>query len=151
MSRTNEARHIGWNESFMCKCRLDASVCNNKQRWNNDKCMCECKELIVKCICNKESIWNPSNCECECDKPYDIREYLDYENSKCKNKLVDKLVAECTENIDEVKIAEITSTELHSSVHENVCVCSYTICVILAVIALAFSIGIGAYFAYSRW
>ena len=34
MSRTNEARHIEWNESFMCKCRLDASVCNNKQRWN---------------------------------------------------------------------------------------------------------------------
>ena len=108
--------------------------------------MCECKELIVKCICNKESIWNPSNCECECDKPYDIREYLDYENSKCKNKLVDKLVAECTENIDEVKIAEITSTELHSAGHENVCLCSYTVFVILAVIALAISIGIGTDF-----
>ena len=67
-----------------------------------------------------------------------------------QKKIVDKLVAECTENIDEVKIAEITSTELHSSVHENVCVCSYTICVILAVIALAISIGIGAHFAYSR-
>ena len=108
--------------------------------------MCECKELIVKCICNKESIWNPSICECECDKPYDIREYLDYENSKCKNKLVDKLVAECTENIDEVKIAEITSTELHSAGHENVCLCSYTVFVILAVIALAISIGIGTDF-----
>ena len=76
---------------------------------------------------------------------------MESKNFKCKNKLVDKLVAECTENIDEVKIAEITSTELHSSVHENVCVCSYTICVILAVIALAISIGIGAYFVYSRW
>ena len=65
--------------------------------------------------------------------------------------LVDKLVAECTENIDKAKIAEITSTDLHSAVHENVCVCSYTICVILAVIALAISIGIGAYFVYSRW
>ena len=31
------------------------------------------------------------------------------------------------------------------------CVCSYTICVILAAIALAISIGIGAYFAYFRW
>ena len=28
---------------------------------------------------------------------------------------------------------------------------SYTICVVLAVIALAISIGIGAYFVYSRW
>ena len=45
------------------------------------------------------------------------------------------------------KIAEITSTE-------NVCVCSYTICVILAKIPLAISIGTGAYFtyfSYSRW
>ena len=49
------------------------------------------------------------------------------------------------------KIAEITSTKLNSAGHKNVCVCSYTICVILAVIALAISIGIGAYFAYSRW
>ena len=66
-------------------------------------------------------------------------------------KLVDKLVAECTENIDEVKIAEITSRELQSAENENVWVFSYIICIILAVIALETSIGIGAYFAYSRW
>ena len=59
---------------------------------------------------------------------------------------MEEKVAECTENIDEVKIAEITLAW-----HENVCVCFYTIFVILAVIVLAISIGIGAYFAYSRW
>ena len=48
MSRTNETRHIEWHETCKCKCRLDASVCNNKQRWNEDKCRCECKELIDK-------------------------------------------------------------------------------------------------------
>ena len=37
MSRTNETRHKKWHETCKCKCRLDASVCNNKQRWNNDK------------------------------------------------------------------------------------------------------------------
>ena len=151
MSRTNETRHIEWHETCKCKCRLDASVCNNKQLWNGDKCRCECKELIGKGVFDKGSIWNPGNCEYECNKSCDVGEYLDYKDCKCTKQLVAKLVAECTENIDEVKIAEITSTELHSSVHENVCVCSYTICVILAVIALAFSIGIGAYFAYSRW
>ena len=151
MSRTNETRHIEWHETCKCKCRLDASVCNNKQLWNGDKCRCECKELIGKGVFDKGSIWNPGNCEYECNKSCDVGEYLDYKDCKCTKKLVAKLVTECTENIDEVKIAEITSTELHSSVHENVCVCSYTICVILAVIALAFSIGIGAYFAYSRW
>ena len=43
MSRTNEARHIKWHKTCKCKCRLDASICNNKQRWNDDKCRCECK------------------------------------------------------------------------------------------------------------
>ena len=38
MSRTNETRHIKWHESCKCKCGLDASVCNNKQRLNDDKC-----------------------------------------------------------------------------------------------------------------
>ena len=56
MSRTNETRHIKWHETCKCKCRLDASVCNNKQRWNNDKCQCECKELIDKGICDKQYI-----------------------------------------------------------------------------------------------
>ena len=103
--------------------------------------MCECKELIDKGICDKGSIWNPSNCECECNKSCDIDEYLDYQNCKCKKKLVDKLVErssaeKCTENIDEVKIA-----------NENEFVCSYTICVALIAIALAISIGIVTYFS----
>ena len=42
-SRPNEIRHIKWHETCKCKCRLDTSVCNNKQRWNNDKWRCECK------------------------------------------------------------------------------------------------------------
>ena len=37
MPRTNETRHIKWREMCKCICRLDAIVCNNKQRWNNDK------------------------------------------------------------------------------------------------------------------
>ena len=72
MSRINETRHIIWHETYKCICRLNASVYNNRQRWNEDKCRCECKELIDKGICNKRFIWNPSNCECECDKSCDI-------------------------------------------------------------------------------
>ena len=45
MSRTNE--------TCKYKCRLDASVCNNKQRWNEDKCKYESKELIDKGMCDK--------------------------------------------------------------------------------------------------
>ena len=43
VSRTNKAKQIKWHENCKCKCRLDASVCNNEHRWNKDKCSCECK------------------------------------------------------------------------------------------------------------
>ena len=61
MSRTNETRFIEWHETCKCKCRLDAIVCNNKQRWNKDKCRCECKELIDKGVRDKGFIWNSIN------------------------------------------------------------------------------------------
>ena len=32
ISRTNETRYIKWYETCKCKCRLDASFFNNKQR-----------------------------------------------------------------------------------------------------------------------
>ena len=50
---SNQTRHIEWQEHCKCKCKLDASVCNNKQRWNEGKCRCECKKLINKGICDK--------------------------------------------------------------------------------------------------
>ena len=43
MSRTYETRHIKCHETCKCKWRLDASVCNNKQRWNDDKFRSEFK------------------------------------------------------------------------------------------------------------
>ena len=82
MSRANETRHIKWHETCKCICRLDAIVCNNKQRWNNDKCRCESKGLIDKGVCDKGYAWNPSSCECECDKSCDVGEYLDCESCK---------------------------------------------------------------------
>ena len=90
---------MAWNLR-KCKYKLDVNVCNNTQRWNNDKCRCECKKLIDKGICDKGFIWNPSSCEWECDKLCDVGEYLDYKNCRCRKRLIDKLVEECSENID---------------------------------------------------
>ena len=72
MSRTNETRDIIWHETCKCKCILDTSICNNKQRWSNDKCRCQYKELINKGRWDKIFIWNPSNSECECYKSCDV-------------------------------------------------------------------------------
>ena len=74
---------------------------------------------------------------------HDVGEYLEYENCKCRKRLVDKLVEECGENIDEAKLAEIDLFK-----HVNECICSYAVFIVLGVIALTICIGIGAYFTY---
>ena len=43
--------------------------------------------------------------------------------------MVDKLVEECSENTDEGKLTGVALFE-----HVNECVCSYTVCIVLAVI-----------------
>ena len=40
ISRTNETRYIKLHETCKRQCRLDASVCNNKQGWNEGNCSC---------------------------------------------------------------------------------------------------------------
>ena len=115
MSGTNETRHIEWHETCKCECKFGVNVCNNKQRWNRVKCRCECKELIDKGVCDKGFIWNPSNFECECDKACGVDEYLDYENRRCRKKLLAPLIEECTETVEEVKLAKITLAENENS------------------------------------
>ena len=124
MSRTNETRHREWHKTCKCECKLDVIVCNNKQRWNEDKCRRGCKKLIDKGVCDKGYIWNPSNCEC--DKSCDIAEYLDYQNCKCRKRLIDKLVDECTKTVEEVKPAIITLAENENSYKCSSCI-TYTV------------------------
>ena len=57
--------NVSWYGTCACKCRLDASVCNDRKPWNNDKCRGDCRELIDKGKCNDGNIWNLSTCECE--------------------------------------------------------------------------------------
>ena len=60
-------------------------------------------------------IWNPSSCDCECDKSCDIGEYLDYKNCKCRKKIIDKLVEECSENIDRNEMVYNENLDIISS------------------------------------
>ena len=46
MSFSNQTKHIKWHETCKSKCRLHVSACNNKQRWNEDKCRCEYREEL---------------------------------------------------------------------------------------------------------
>ena len=99
--------------------------------------------MIDEGIRNKGFIWNPSNCKCDCDKLCDIGEYLDYANCKYRKRLIDKLVEECSEINDEIKMAKITLAE-----NENKCKSSCTIYVVLIAITFTIGIEIGTYFIY---
>ena len=102
LKRLNETRNVLWHESCKCVCRLNSSVCNSKQIWNSDTCRCDCNEDFAGIInCEKEYTWNPSTCACECDMWCKLGQYLDHKNFICKNKLIGRVIAECTSVINE--------------------------------------------------
>ena len=121
---------------------LDPIICNKKQRWNKNKCRCECKKLIDKGTCDKGYFFNSGNCEWKCDKSCNIGEYLDYLNCKCRKKLVDSLVEECTENIEQIKPVKYDQKKECSSC---------TVYIVLFSIFFTISIGISIYFVYYYW
>ena len=46
-------------------------------------------------------MWNPSTCACECDMWCKPGQYLDYKKCICKNKLIGRVIVECTNVINE--------------------------------------------------
>ena len=97
-------------------------------------------------MCDEVFIWNPSSCECRCDKSCDVGEYLDYENCKNRKKLVDKLVEECTETVEKVRLAKIISAEDENNHKCN----SYTLYILLFSIFITVNVGIGFSFSFFR-
>ena len=51
--------------------------------------------------CDKGYTWNPSTCACDCDMWCKSGQYLDYKKCVCKNKLIGRVIAECTNIINE--------------------------------------------------
>ena len=103
---------------FLTTLKTNVKVFNLVSRTNETRhikwhktCKCECKELIDKGICDKGFIWDPSN------------------NCKCRKRIIDKLVEECTENIYKNE----TLDSILLSDYKNVC-SSCTICIVLFVI-----------------
>ena len=115
LARINETKKVVWHETCKWVCRLTSAVCNNKQEWNENKCICKCKEdLIGKLVCDKGYVWNPSTGMCKCDKYCEIGQYLDYKNCVCRKKLIDDLIEQCTGIVD-IEIKNGTSLPMNAS------------------------------------
>ena len=64
-SNKNVLKNISFHQSCKCGCLLDKKVCNNLQKFNKNKCRCEC--LKIK-DCDIGYSWNVNNCRCEMKK-----------------------------------------------------------------------------------
>ena len=95
----------------------------------------------------REYAWNPSNRECECNKSCDFSEYLDYKNCKYRKTLADKLVEECNETVDEVKLTKITLAENGNKYKCSSCI----LYIVLFSVFFIIDFGIGAYFVYYKY
>ena len=79
--------------SCECKCKFDGKKCNSNQKWNNDKCWCECKKHH---ICEKDYIGNRAACSCESGK-YSVS--------------IDDSVIACDKIIEETKLVPASFNE----------------------------------------
>ena len=90
----NQSRTLPMHISCECKCKFDGRKYNLNQKWNNNKCWCDCKNPKER-QCEKGYFWNPPKCS---------RENAKYAKS------VGDLVVICNEIIEETKTIPTKST-----------------------------------------
>ena len=132
----NETRNVLWHESCKCVCKLNSSVCNSKQMWNSDTCRCDCNEDFAGIInCAKGYTWNPSTYEYNCDIWCKPGQYLDHKNCVCKNKLVGRVIEECTSVINETIINNKDNIDNHNTMW-NVFIWLFSVVILIGVICI---------------
>ena len=144
LMRLNETYNLLWHKSCKCVCNLNSSVCNNKQISNGDTCRCDCNEDFTGIInCTKGYTWNPSTCEYQCDTWCKPSQYLDHKNCVCKNKLVGRLIEECTSVINE--------TMMNNNNYDNDNAYDYNTIIYVSIVFFLLAIISFCVFAYFKW
>ena len=144
LMRLNETRNVLWHESCKCVCKLNSSVCNTKQIWNSDTCRCGCNENFAGILrCDKGYTWNSSTCECQCDKWCKLGQYLDHKNCVCKNKLVGRLIGECTSIINETMINNKDNIDNDNTIW-NVFIGLFSVVILVGIVCFCM-------FTYFKW
>ena len=72
---------------------------------------------------------------------------MEYENCKCRKKLVAPLIKECIEIVEELKLAKITLAENENSYRCSSC----TVYIVLMVVFFIICTGISSRFVYYNW
>ena len=144
LMRLNETCSVLWHESCKCVCRLNSSVCNSKQIWNSDTCRCDCNEDFADIInCTKGYMWNTSTCECQCGMWCKPGQYLDYKKCVCKNKLIGRVIAECTSLTNETMINNRDNEDNDNTI-TNIFVGLFSVLLFVGIVCFCV-------FAYFKW
>ena len=146
-SRVNKTRFIIQYELCVCKCGLNESVCNSKQKWNPDECWRKCRELDDWGSCKDIYMWNPITCGCECNKACKIDEYLDTKNCSCKKYVISKLVLECED--EKLNTTETSPDDKKITCGKSNCLI-HTISLLIKCLLLSAVISTGCYYYYAR-
>ena len=144
LMRLNETRNVLWHESCQCVCLLNSSICNSQQIWNSDTCRCNCNENFAGIInCTKGYMWNPSTCACECDMWCKSGQYLDHKNCVCKNKLVGRVIAECTCIINKTMMNNVDNKDNDNTI-TNIFIGLFSVLLFIGIVCFCI-------FAHFKW
>ena len=144
LMRLNETRNVSSHESCKCVYQLNSSVCNSEQIWNSDTCRCDCNEDFAVIIsCDKRYKWNPSTCECQCDMWCKPGQYLDNKKCICKNKLIGRVISECTSLVNET-MTNNKKNIVNNDTTENIFIGLFSVLMFIGIICLCV-------FAYFKW
>ena len=94
-------------------------------------------------IKDKGYTWNPSTCECQCDKWCKTEQYLDHKNCVGKNKLVGRLIEECTSVINETMINNKDNIDNCNTIR-NVFIVLFSVVIFIGIVCFCV-------FAYFKW
>ena len=131
---------------------MNARVCNSKQKWNHDKCRCECKELDDWSSCTDVYMWDLSTCYCKYNKTCKIViRHVKLMNIKilkivhAGKGLFGKLVIACEGEI--LSRTETSFFDKKSNILKNDCLI-YTISFIIICLLLLVVLSISCYYYY---
>ena len=141
LMRLNETRNVLWHESCKCVCKLNSSVCNNKQIWNSDTFRCQCNDDFASIInCTKGYKWNPIICECQCDTWCKQGQYLDHKNCEI---IKIRVIEECTSVINETMINSKDNIDDDNTAW-NIFIWLFSVVIFIGVVCFCV-------FAYFKW
>ena len=111
MPQKNVLRNVSFHKNCKCGCLLEEKVCNNRQKWNKDKCRCECLKIEN---CGNGFLWNVVDCR------YESKRFFKFSRKAAA------LIAEAECDIKTYDIVQVKTIALIKKIEFNSIECNST-------------------------